>query len=98
MTAILFCGAQPTAEQAALLGHLGRIDKRFAAILIGSQTSVSGAKTIADNDGEIARLFAAGPGTLYLLRPDLHVAGRWKAAVSSEILKTAGICLGSEAP
>ena len=38
-------------------------------------------KAIADNDGEIARLFAAAPGTLYLLRPDLHIAGRWKTVV-----------------
>ena len=48
--------------------------------------------------GEIARLFAAGPGTLYLLRPDLHIAGRWKTVVPGEILKTAAICLGSETP
>ena len=38
------------------------------------------------------------PGTLYLLRPDLHIAGRWKAVVPGEILKTAGLCLGSETP
>ncbi|WP_202639059.1 hypothetical protein [Bradyrhizobium sp. CCBAU 051011] len=82
----------------ASIEHLGRIDKRFAAIVVGSQTSISGAKTIADHGGEIARLFAAAPGTLYLLRPDLHIAGRWKAAVPSEILRTAGICLGSEMP
>jgi 3-(3-hydroxy-phenyl)propionate hydroxylase len=97
-TAVLFCGAQATAEQAALLEHLGQIDKRFVAIVIGSENSISGAKTIADQDGEIARIFAAEPGTIYLLRPDLHIAGRWKAAVPSEILKTAEICLGGETP
>jgi 3-(3-hydroxy-phenyl)propionate hydroxylase len=96
-TAVLFCGAQATAEQAALLEHLGQIDKRLVAIVIGSE-SISGAKTIADQDGEIARIFAAEPGTIYLLRPDLHIAGRWKAAVPSEILKTAEICLGGETP
>ena len=92
------CGAQTTAEQAALLEHLGQIDKRFVAIVIGSENSISGAKTIADQDGEIARIFAAEPGAIYLLRPDLHIAGRWKAAVPSEILKTAEICLGGETP
>jgi len=51
-----------------------------------------------DTDGEIARLFGAVPGTLYLLRPDLHIAGRWKAIVTEEILRTARICLGAEAP
>ena len=98
MTAILFCEGQPTAEQAALLAHLGRIDKRFVPVLVTSSGSASEAKAIADSDGEIARLFAAVPGTLYLLRPDLHIAGRWKAVVPGEILKTASLCLGSETP
>jgi 3-(3-hydroxy-phenyl)propionate hydroxylase len=98
MTAILFCEGQPSREQATLLAQLGRIDKRFVAVLITSRGPASDADTIADSDGEIARLFAAAPGTLYLLRPDLHIAGRWQAAVPGEILKTAGFCLGSEMP
>ena len=98
MTAILFCEGQPTREQSTLLAQLGRIDKRFVPVLVTSRGSASEAKTIADSDGEIARLFAAAPGTLYLLRPDLHIAGRWKAVVPGEILKTAGLCLGSETP
>jgi 3-(3-hydroxy-phenyl)propionate hydroxylase len=98
MTAILFCEAQTTREQTALLAQVGRIDRRFVPVLVTSGGSVSEAKTIADSDGEIARLFAAVPGTLYLLRPDLHIAGRWKAVIPGEILKTAGLCLGSETP
>ena len=98
MTAILFCEGQPTAEQAALLAQLGRIDKRFVAVLVASSGSASEAKDHCGQDGEIARLFAAEPGTLYLLRPDLHIAGRWKAVVPAEILKTADLCLGSETP
>src|SRR6476660_8206419 len=80
MTAILFCEGQPTGEQAALLAQLGRIDKRFIPIVVSLGGTASAAIAIADEDGEIARLFAAAPGTLYLLRPDLHIAGRWKAA------------------
>ena len=98
MTAILFCEGAPTAEQAALLAQLGQIDKRFVALPITSRGPVSDAKAIADTDGEIARLFAAAPGTLYLLRPDLHIAGRWKTVVAGEILQTARLCLGSETP
>ncbi len=98
MTAILFCEGQPSHEQAALLSQLGRIDKRFVPIVVASGGPASEANAIADRDGEIARLFAAVPGTLYLLRPDLHIAGRWKAVVPGEILKTAGLCLGSETP
>jgi 3-(3-hydroxy-phenyl)propionate hydroxylase len=98
MTAILFSDGQTSHEQAALLSQLGRIDKRFVPIVVASGGPASEANAIADRDGEIARLFAAVPGTLYLLRPDLHIAGRWKAVVPGEILKTAGLCLGSETP
>ena len=98
MTAILFCEGAPSAEQTALLDQLGKIDKRFVALLIACQGSAAEAKAIPDTDGEIARLFAAAPGTLYLLRPDLHIAGRWKTIVPDEILRTAGLCLGRETP
>ena len=94
MTAILFCDGTATVEQKALLAELERIDRRFASVRVTSQNPGTGA--IADPDGEIARLFAAAPGTLYLLRPDLHIAGRWKSIIPGEIVKTAKICLGSE--
>jgi 3-(3-hydroxy-phenyl)propionate hydroxylase len=98
LTAILFCEGQPNADQAALLGKLARIDKRFVPIVVTTGGSTSDAKAMVDGDGEIARLFAAAPGSLYLLRPDLHIAGRWKNIVATEILTTAGLCLGSETP
>jgi 3-(3-hydroxy-phenyl)propionate hydroxylase len=98
MTAILFGADQPTGEQAALLEQLGRIDKRFVPIVVSSGGTTCAAHTIADKEGEIARLFAAVPGTLYLLRPDLHIAGRWKSIIPAEIVKTAKICLGNEPP
>jgi 3-(3-hydroxy-phenyl)propionate hydroxylase len=96
MTAILFCEGAPTAERTALLDQLRTIDKLLVALLIAHQDSAHGPNAIADENGEIARLFAAAPGTFYLLRPDLHIAGRWKTAVSDEILRTAGVCLGRE--
>jgi 3-(3-hydroxy-phenyl)propionate hydroxylase len=98
MTALVFCEGEPGPEQAAVLVQLGRIDRRFVALLISSRDPGAGAQTIADHDGEIARLFAAAPGTFYLLRPDLHIAGRWSAVVPDEALRTAAICLGSETP
>ena len=98
MTAILFCGGAPTLEQAALLEQLGKIDQRFVSLLIGSPGSGSDAKAIADSDVEIARLYGAQPGTFYLLRPDLHIAGRWKTIAVDEILRTSGLCLGSATP
>jgi 3-(3-hydroxy-phenyl)propionate hydroxylase len=98
LTAIVFCEASPSAEQTALLDQLGAIDKHFIALPIACQKSAAEPATIVDDDGEIARLFDAAPGTFYLLRPDLHIAGRWKTAVPNEILRTASLCLGREHP
>ena len=98
MTAILFCDGAPNAEQAALLAQLGKFDRRFVAQRVHCGSSAPTAGTIADADGEIARLFDAQPGTIYLLRPDLHVAGRWKAIAADEILRTARLCLGKATP
>ena len=85
MTALLFCQGAPDAARAALLDELGRLDKRFTSILL-------------DASGDIARLYGAAPGTLYLLRPDLHTAGRWKTAAADEVLHTARLCLGMPTP
>jgi 3-(3-hydroxy-phenyl)propionate hydroxylase len=87
MTAILFCKGTPSTDDLMLLDRLRNTDKRLAALLIGTSH-------VSDADGEIARLYAAAPGTLYLLRPDLHVAGRWKTIVADEVLRTAALCLG----
>jgi 3-(3-hydroxy-phenyl)propionate hydroxylase len=103
MTAMLFGDGSPDASQVALLEQLGKLDKRFVALLIQRQGfrcegSAPIAGAIPDGDGEIACLFGAEPGTFYLLRPDLHIAGRWKTIASGEILRTAGLCLGRPTP
>jgi len=87
MTAILFCRGAPSVDDLMLLDRLRNTDKRLAALLIGTSQ-------VSDADGEIARLYAAAPGTLYLLRPDLHIAGRWKTIAANEVLRTAALCLG----
>jgi 3-(3-hydroxy-phenyl)propionate hydroxylase len=94
ITAVLFCEGPPTAQQTALLDQLSAIDKRFVVLLIACRGFAPEPNAIADSNAEIARLFTATPGTFYLLRPDLHIAGRWKTAVPDEILRTANVCLG----
>jgi 3-(3-hydroxy-phenyl)propionate hydroxylase len=96
MTAMLFCDGTLNAAQTALLEQLTQLDKRFVALLI--RPAGSSANAIVDSDGKIARLFDASPGTFYLLRPDLHIAGRWKAIAPEEILETARLCLGRATP
>jgi 3-(3-hydroxy-phenyl)propionate hydroxylase len=96
LTALLFCEAAPNAEQASLLDQLRALDNRFVALIIRRGGAAPG--SIDDSDGDIARLFNARPGTLYLLRPDLHIAGRWKAVAADEVLRTARLCLGIAKP
>jgi 3-(3-hydroxy-phenyl)propionate hydroxylase len=66
-----------------LNAELARIDLDLSALIVSS--SVVGG-TIRDTDGAIARVFGAEPGSVYLLRPDLHIAGRWKRPVPGEIV------------
>ena len=80
LTAILFCDYAPDAEQTALLDQLRALDSGLAALVV--QRTAAVANAIVDHDGEIARLFGAGHGTLYLLRPDMHIAGRWKTIIA----------------
>jgi 3-(3-hydroxy-phenyl)propionate hydroxylase len=75
---------------------LDQLDKRFVPLLIKRQGPVSEAAAIPDSSGEIAGLFGAQPVRLHLLRPDLHIAGRWKAIVPDDILRTARIFLGKQ--
>jgi 3-(3-hydroxy-phenyl)propionate hydroxylase len=96
MTAILFGHGAPNAEQSALLDQLVRLDERFIPLVIEHTGAAAG--SIKDTNGAISALFGAAPGTLYLLRPDLHIAGRWKTIAADEILHTARLCLGVPTP
>ncbi len=92
MTVLLFGDGVPDAEQIALLDQLRKLDKHFAAVVV--QLDPTSADAIKDANGDIARLYGAASGTLYLLRPDLHIAGRWKTIAADEVLHTARLCLG----
>jgi 3-(3-hydroxy-phenyl)propionate hydroxylase len=74
---------------ARVLAMLRERDRHSRVVTIGPPG-------IPDPDGEIARIYGAEEGTVYLLRPDLHIAGRWRVAVPDEIARTLDACLGGE--
>jgi 3-(3-hydroxy-phenyl)propionate hydroxylase len=84
--------------EAKLLLELQRLDNRFTRLVISLQGSNVPEAAIADHDGGVAAAYGAMPGTFYLLRPDLHVAGRWKVPSAKEITRALRVCLGDAAP
>jgi 3-(3-hydroxy-phenyl)propionate hydroxylase len=50
--------------------------------------------TVTVSDPAVAALYGAEPGSYYLLRPDQHVAGRWRQTQSAEIINCLNVCLG----
>ena len=50
----------------------------------GESTEV---RVIEDGDGLMQQRYDSGPGTVYLLRPDQHVAARWRAPRLVEVLE-----------
>lgn len=59
-----------------------------------AQIAIIGAGGIADPDGEIAARYGAEPGDMFLIRPDLYLAGRWRGARARTVVAAAATILG----
>lgn len=95
-TLLLFARHAPDAALTAALEEMRARDPDFTLITIAAH----GAKlseAIDDPGGAIARVHDARAGTMILLRPDQHVAGRWKHPAPDEVLITFTACLGRAA-
>ena len=70
-TLLYFCDAEP--------GAVRDWAQEFGLTLVCLSTgSTGGANTLHDNHGKIAQLYGAANGSAYLVRPDGHIAARWK--------------------
>ena len=74
-------------EKTALaLAQLAQAAIAIEAIIVAPRGQApAGLKTLIDTDGCIAQRYDLRPGTTYLVRPDQHVAARWRALYASKI-------------
>ena len=86
---------------------LGQLGEGFTLLAFGKRPDVDSVefggvsarvKTVGidfnDSEGLIAKRYDALPGTVYLIRPDQHVAARWRAFDAKKIEAALSRCLG----
>ncbi|HEX9463300.1 MAG TPA: FAD-dependent oxidoreductase [Alphaproteobacteria bacterium] len=77
---LYFADGPLAAATAAALRDFGAADVpvHMLAVTSAAGTSVRDVPTVVDCDGLVAGRYDGRPGTFYLLRPDHHVAARWR--------------------
>lgn len=80
-TGLAFCDEAHMSKLKTLEEHCRKLDPDFKLITIGQNQ----AAMLSDPDHSIAQRYDAKPGCFYLLRPDLHIAGRWRTINQEEI-------------
>jgi len=70
-----------TADQLATFHSLAAAAIPVEVVLIAAKAGAApqGVRVLEDRAGRFAERFDAQPGTTYLIRPDQHVAARWRA-------------------
>ena len=76
---LLFADAAPTAQVLAQLQALASGPLPVTPVIVAPRAfEIPGIKVLVDAQGWIARRYDGKAGTTYLLRPDQHVAARWR--------------------
>jgi 3-(3-hydroxy-phenyl)propionate hydroxylase len=79
-TMLLFAAGGPGAAERAAVAALerDRIPVHTVAVVPAGAAASAGIECVEDVQGLAGQRFDAQPGTAYLLRPDQHVAARWR--------------------
>jgi 3-(3-hydroxy-phenyl)propionate hydroxylase len=93
-TGLLFTDRTVDQPVVDMMDRLSALDPAFRLLMIAAVGRHVEGVTIDDPRGDAGRLFGARPGTFYLLRPDLHVAGRWLTLDADRIVRTLATILG----
>ncbi|MBD8050288.1 FAD-dependent oxidoreductase [Limnohabitans radicicola] len=84
--ALLFADAAPSAEVLAQLQTLANGPLPVTPWIVSPRAlDVRGMKVIVDAQGLMAKRYDGQSGTTYLLRPDQHVAARWRQLDAAKI-------------
>ncbi len=85
----------PGAIEAAAIETLakGRVPVQPLFVLPAGQHAPAGHAAVTDHNGLAARRYDARPGTCYLIRPDQHVAARWRHFDAGAVRESLGRAL-----
>jgi 3-(3-hydroxy-phenyl)propionate hydroxylase len=93
-TAMLFGdGGAPSAALQDLERTLAARGVPFKLVPLAHRADADGAAAW-DHSGRLFELYGATPGTVYLVRPDGHALGRWRAPRPAELLAAIERALG----
>jgi 3-(3-hydroxy-phenyl)propionate hydroxylase len=87
-SALVFTDDATEASTRDLLAALRALDPGFTVLPI----RLDGA--VPDLGSTVASVYGASSGTIYLIRPDLHVAGRWQNPGATTVINALRHCLG----
>lgn len=95
-TLLLFAGDMAAeASLDTVAGQLRRIDPELCVLWVGAGPCEGpGEQAVTDDSGTLRAAYGADDGALYLVRPDRHVAGRWKAPEPTQALESMRRALG----
>ena len=85
---LLFCDVNGVeANLVAALNNFKNLQPlvQLLAVVPAGERAIDGVQTIEDSEGLIASRFDAQAGTVYLIRPDQHVAARWRKPDSKSV-------------
>jgi 3-(3-hydroxy-phenyl)propionate hydroxylase len=96
---LVFVDALGPERAAGLLNAPALAGTPLRPVLVGSERGLAAAteRRALDADGTLAELFAARAFPLYLVRPDEHVAARFRSADAGAVADALGVALGRRA-